>query len=280
VAWSYAAKLVSAAPTVAAGIVCVAGSLGDFYAFKETSGTPVWQATTNPTSPFQRNWAIAGRKVIVSTDMGGLQLRDAATGSAGRTFTTSALFNGTAAVAGDILYALDLAGTVHAINMSTGAKLWDTAVFQGEHAGTGLVRDGDTLYLGAITGGTLYSLNAGTGRVNWAYQAGIGIASNPVIADGVVYFTDIRGLLHAIAAADATKLWTYPTEAAGTLGPAVAGGQVYVVSGLSVQSLDAKTGKPGWSFSTGGTTFFSSPTAADGLVFIGSQDNNLYAVRA
>jgi outer membrane protein assembly factor BamB len=281
VAWSHPAELVSAAPTVAAGIICAAGSLGDIYAFKAASGTLAWQAKTTPATLFQRTWAVAGRKVIIGTDMGALQVRDAATGAPGRTFTTSGIFNGTAAVAGDILYGLDLGGTVHAINMNTGTSLWETAVLQqGQHAGTGLVRDGDSLYLGAITGGTLYSLNAGTGRVNWAYQAGIGIASNPVIANGIVYFNDIRGLLHAITAADATRLWTYATESAGTLGPAVAGGQVFVVSGLSVQSIDARTGKPGWSFSLTGTTFFSSPTVADGLLFIGSQDNNIYAVRA
>lgn len=176
VAWSHPAELVSAAPTVAAGIICAAGSLGDIYAFKAASGTLAWQAKTTPATLFQRTWAVAGRKVIIGTDMGALQVRDAATGAPGRTFTTSGIFNGTAA--------------------------------------------------------------------------------------------------------DATRLWTYATESAGTLGPAVAGGQVFVVSGLSVQSIDARTGKPGWSFSLTGTTFFSSPTVADGLLFIGSQDNNIYAVRA
>ena len=110
-------------------------------------------------------------------------MRHAATGALGRTFTTSALCTGAVSMAGGILYALDLVGTVHAINMSTGTSLWSTSVFQGEQqpAGTGLIRDGDTLYLGAITGGTTFY-------------------STPTVANGPVFVGAQDNNLYAIRA--------------------------------------------------------------------------------
>jgi outer membrane protein assembly factor BamB len=61
----------------------------------------------------------------------------------------------------------------------------------------------------------------------------------------------------------------------------VAGGQVYVSTGLALQAYGAKSGTPAWSYTppnTGGLV--STPAVADGLIFIGSSNDNLYALRA
>lgn len=46
------------------------------------------------------------------------------------------------------------------------------------------------------TGGTLYSVNATTGHLNWSYSTGNELESDPVAADGAVYVTDTSGNLH------------------------------------------------------------------------------------
>jgi outer membrane protein assembly factor BamB len=60
----------------------------------------------------------------------------------------------------------------------------------------------------------------------------------------------------------------------------VAGGKVYVSTGIALQELDAKSGDAGWSYSPPGYgTFASTPAAAGGLVFIGCTNDSLYALR-
>jgi outer membrane protein assembly factor BamB len=121
-------------------------------------------------------------------------------------------------------------------------------------------------------------VNAGTGAANWAHQVAEDLASVPVIANGVIYVSSDSGLLQALAAAGASKLWTAPASAEGA-SPAVAAGQVYVCDNEKLQSLDARTGRPGWSF-TPPSLASGTPAVANGLVFFGCGDNNLYAIRA
>jgi outer membrane protein assembly factor BamB len=44
--------------------------------------------------------------------------------------------------------------------------------------------------------------------------------------------------------------------------------------------LDAKSGAPVWSFSSGEAEFLTTPAVANGLVFAGCSDNSLYAIQA
>jgi outer membrane protein assembly factor BamB len=290
-AWSCQVPDVTVAPTVAAGVVCAAGpppgiseDTSDFYAINAGSGTLAWQLPIESTTlDSVQNWAIDGSNVIVPTQAGPLQAYDAATGAQGMAYTTAQGFSGTIAAAGGIIYAIDLAGTLYAISASSGITQWHSSVLQDGPGGASLVLAGGTLYMGAGTGGTLFSLNAGTGAVNWAHKVDEYLMSTPVIADGVVYVITTSGQLQAFAAADASKLWTAAGGGPGGDGasPAVAGGQVYVCAGLELQSLDAKSGKPVWSFPLPGTTFGgNTPAVGDGLVFFGCEDTNLYAVRA
>jgi serine/threonine protein kinase len=291
-AWSCQTPDVTVAPTVAGGVVCAAGpppgisvDTSDFYAINASSGTLAWQLSIELTGlDSVQNWAIDGSNVIVPTQSGNLQAYDAATGTAGMTYTTPQGFSGTIAAAGGIIYAIDLDGTLYAISASSGITQWRATLLQDGPGGASLVFAGDALYVGAGTGGTLFSLNAGTGSVNWAHEVDPDLVSAPVIADGTVYLITSGGLLQAYAAADCSTLWSAPAGDAGVDGasPAIAGGQVYVCAGSELQSLDAKSGQQVWSFALPSGTGFGSntPAVADGLVFFGCDDNNLYAVRA
>ena len=56
-------------------------------------------------------------------------------------------------------------------------------------------------------------------------------------------------------------------------------GTVYIASGTKVYALDAASGTPRWTHTTGGHVF-SSPAVVDGTVYIGSNDNKVYALDA
>jgi outer membrane protein assembly factor BamB len=287
-AWNCQVPDISVAPTVAAGVVCAAGpppgisvDTYGFFAISARTGKLLWQLAIQSTLPASvQSWAVSGGNVIVATQSGALQAYDAATGAQGMTYTTAAGFSGAVAVDGSIIYALDNAGSVQAISVSTGIAQWHAQVLQDGSGGGSLVVADGTLYLGAGVGGTLFSMKADTGSVIWAHQIGDDLQSALVIAHGAVYVTTTSEL-QAIAAADGSKLWTGPASGVSPEGggPAVAYGQVYICDGEKLQSLDARTGKPEWSFTPSGPTD-GTPAVADGLVFFGCGDNYLYAVRA
>ncbi|MEV0990951.1 serine/threonine-protein kinase, partial [Streptomyces sp. NPDC049949] len=82
--------------------------------------------------------------------------------------------------------------------------------------------------------------------------------------------------------------WTYITGHRVNTSPAVVDGTVYVASGdKKVYALDAVTGTPSWTHTTGGSFLvrfaewiLSSPVVVDGTVYIGSGDKKVYALDA
>ncbi|MET9694815.1 PQQ-binding-like beta-propeller repeat protein [Streptomyces sp. NPDC006514] len=58
-------------------------------------------------------------------------------------------------------------------------------------------------------------------------------------------------------------------------------GIVYIGSNDNkVYALDAATGTPHWTYTTGGGVYSASPAVMDGIVYIGSSDRKVYALDA
>jgi outer membrane protein assembly factor BamB len=141
-------------------------------------------------------------------------------------------------------------------------------------------------------------------RVRWTFPTGARIVSSPVAQGNAIYFGSDDGNVYAVDSADGHQLWRYTTRAAVASSPAVAGDTVYVMSyDGHFYALNAKTGAMRWRFATGGErrfearglhgmtpssqTFFdpfdiflSSAVVAEGNVYFGSGDGNLYALDA
>jgi outer membrane protein assembly factor BamB len=137
-------------------------------------------------------------------------------------------------------------GKVYALDAWTGEIRWDANTGYSHNWSSPAVAKG-VVYIGA---GGIFALRASTGDVLWKVDTSADVWST-VVADGVVYglsrtgsLTSKGGRLYAVRASDGSILWT------------------------------KKTGYPGDS-STG-----QAPTVADGIVFIGSATNDLYALDA
>ncbi len=107
-------------------------------------------------------------------------------------------------------------------------------------------------------------------------------ASDLVIAHGLVYFTDNNGVLRAITAAGGTQAWSYHVgfTASPAPVPAVANGYLYAPTETTLQQLHAASGAAICSFTSySGTAFITSTALGDALVFAGSDDNAMYAIR-
>lgn len=140
--------------------------------------------------------------------------------------------------------------------------------------------------------------------VAWKFRTGGRVLSSPVVSGDVVYVGSTDGQLYAIDRATGTERWKFATKGPISSSPAVSGGLVYISSvDGKVYAIDAKAGTEKWSFATRGErrftapgihgaiprtermpdpfdVFLSSPVIANGTVYIGSGDQNVYALDA
>jgi outer membrane protein assembly factor BamB len=138
--------------------------------------------------------------------------------------------------------------------------------------------------------------------LKWKFATGSRIVSSPVWSDGVLFFGSDDGNVYALDAATGHQNWKFSTRGPVPSSPAVAEGRVYFVSyDGRFYAVDSRTGKLQWKFKTGGErrfeakglhgmqpktqtfpdpydVYLSSPVVAQGTVYFGSSDGNLYAL--
>lgn len=169
--------------------------------------------------------------------------------------------------------------------------------------------------LGAAAQATFHGNNARSGvyagngpaqlqGVKWSVDTGGPVFASPVVAGDVVYIASASGALLAIDRNDGRELWKFKSRMPIASTPAIEGDTLYFVSSAgALVALDLATGEPRWTFATeyerhfearglhgygpAGQTmpdawdvYTSSPAVADGKVFFGSGDGNVYAVEA
>lgn len=113
------------------------------------------------------------------------------------------------------------------------------------------------------------------------------LAASPTVAGGQLFAMDTDGRVHAFDAATGAVRWTTAVgNATGSAararfggGVSVDSGTVYAVTGLGdVAALDATNGTVRWTVRPSGP-LRGAPTVAFGMLFVVSQDNQIYALR-
>jgi outer membrane protein assembly factor BamB len=171
------------------------------------------------------------------------------------------------AVVNGVVYVGADDNNVYALNASTGEKLWT-------YTTGGPVDDSPAVANGVVYVGSdnLYALNATTGKKLWSYPT---FGGPPAVVNGVVYIGPA-----ALNAATGEKLWSYPTIGGS---PAVANGVVYFDGFDNVSTLyalNASTGSLLWRFFTNPEDSFRSPAVSNGVVYVGTGEDGVYAVDA
>jgi len=171
---------------------------------------------------------------------------------------------------------------------------------KGEAAPSSSMFRGDLAHTGAYDGPAITALP----KVKWAFKTGGAIFSSPAIVENLAYIGSTDGNLYALDISDGRELWKFATKGRIVSSPAVANGTVFIESyDGKLYAIDARTGEQKWVFATGGERRFnarhihglqpdaesmpdpfdfylSSPAVANGLVYFGSGDGNVYAVDA
>lgn len=252
---------VNSSPAVVDDIVYFGSNDGNFYALDAGSGVKIWDFETP--YPVRSSPTITDGKVFFGSD-------------------------------DYYLYALDY---------KTGEEIWkfdtDSAA-----ANSPIIENG-VLYYGA-GGGYSYALNAEDGHRRLKYRTRFAVYASPVVYDGIVYFATTNGIVNAVDGMARSWLWEHdirpfwaqlwaminwlpePPDQSGflwskslyrpnTTTPLIDGNIMYLGSGNYVIALDTDTQQIIWEFPTGDAVR-SSPAKAGSVIYVGSDDGNLYAL--
>ena len=248
--------------------------------------------------------AIVDGVLYVGTLAGNLIAVDVESGSIVWTYAAGSPIYSSPAVEDGIVYFLSVDGMMHAVNVSDGSSSWARSMGgPGPWDWSSPAVDNGNVFIATSTG-NVTSLNGSDGTTNWSTYIGASPNSMIAVANGKVYsgthnFDNNAPTLAALNEADGSLAWIYDyslshdgvTGMINCNGVAVADGDgddalevyfgVFNWNGTGPQAicLDEATGAEEWAVSIGGNST-STPAIHEGVVFIGSDDGNVYALDA
>ena len=118
-------------------------------------------------------------------------------------------------------------------------------------------------------------------RFKWIYSGSEPIVASPTVLDNRIYFTTDSGYAVALDLDTGQQVWRYVSQFPSNSTPAVTDDLViFSVRPSRVIALDRETGILRWQSKNFGTSFLASPLVVDGTVYIGGEDNKVYALDA
>lgn len=301
---------------LAAGTTTVA-TLGSTLAAAQEQDRQQWafetvgEASSTPT--------VVDETVFIGSYDTNLYAIDSDSGDQQWRFQTGGSILGSPNVVDGTVYIGSFGGDLYAVDAVTGNEKWSLSLAgSGEYASSPTIKNG-TVFVGN-TNGNLYARDAVTGDGKWTFQRDNEIDSSPTVVDGTVFISVEDDGLYAVNAETGDERWSFDTnittssptvtdesvligggntlyaldptngelngsfnirERIGGAGglvqstPTVDDDTVFVTSDKTLAIDD--NGNTQWVFDAGGA---SSPTVADGTVFFGAIDNNLYALDA
>jgi len=185
-----------------------------------------------------------------------------------------------------MLYDESFNGLLHAIDPATGKEKWPP--YDSHRCGWSSPALGDGLvfatFIGSVSptpcsqlpNGGLVAIDAHTWKIRWSRNIAQS-ESSPLFSHGVVYFGTTDGFVHAFAAATGKPLWSFDTGGQVKGSPALVRGRIFIGTyGGTVFALDASTGHEIW-HQGGYGNFYAGPSVVDGRVYLGTISHHVYA---
>lgn len=279
--WSFTTDgLVTASPAVVDNVVYVPSGNGTFYALDAVTGALIWKRTIvgSSSSP-----AVANGVVYVGSgvDDGTFYALSAATGKILWQKDTGGIDSSPTVVDG-VVYVATHRDSVIALDAATGSTIWTAPLDSSAQSSPAVVNG--KVYVGTF-GGFVYAIKAKNGHITWTNgdAAGAPIFGAPAVAKGLLYIGAGDGVLRALDSRTGATVWSVAGDGGAPViycSPAVAKGIVYAGFNTGeILAVDARTGDVAWKAATSGIVL-PSPAAANRVLYVASQDNNLYAFRA
>ena len=177
-----------------------------------------------------------------------------------------------AVVSDGVAYIGNHEGTIHAISMQTGKRLWRYDAPGGKMASSPAVV-GDSVVVHGMDG-LVRVLDRRNGHLRFAWRVGSPVESSPVVRDGVDDFGAWNGRVYALDLERRRLLWTFFSGYKITSSASLAGSSLYIGDyGGRLLALSARTGRLRFTRGVNGRVY-GTPAVAAGRVFVPSSTGN------
>lgn len=291
---------VRSSPNVVDGTVYIGDDSGTLYAITADSGEREWSRNVGINST--NSPVVTEGVVYVGGQSEGVYALDAASGDENWHFELDFIAQASPVVADGTVYIGSAIGSgppsrVYAIDAASGTEEWVSELpSSGGSVETSPALGDGLLYVGEQVGDRendpvyhLRAIDIESGETEWMFETNGRPHGTPTVANGTVYIgtvveiepeaSEFQGTLHAIDTASGDEQWRFENEETNIASsPTVAGGTVYFGSD-GVYAADTETGTVQWQFGEPAIAR-SSPTVVDGVVFVGLDDQSVYAIDA
>ena len=275
---------VNSSPAVTGGVVYIGSDDGRLYALGARNGSVRWSRWVR--GAVRSSPAVSGGRVFVGSDKGWVQARSVRTGRLIWQRYLGGVVSAPPLVAEKRVYVGSRGGKFWALRADTGRIVWKRRTWSVWDAAA--YRRG-TVYVGSDQS-KVWALDADSGHARWVSRVWGRVRGTPAVTRHRVFVGTDMGKLYALDRRSGRKRWGVaaldPGKGFVRCAPTVVDGRVFVSLGLTTTPMDgkvkafrARNGKLLWrgemaDYST------SSPAYANGLLFVGSFDHQLYAFRA
>jgi outer membrane protein assembly factor BamB len=243
--WSFATgDVVHASPAVANGVVFIGSWDRNLYALDATTGAERWRYTT-------------GNDTVIYNQIG---------------------IASSAAVSGGRVYVGGRDGHFHVVDAATGQLVWKHDNRMGWTIASPAVRDG-IVYFPTSDGTRFKALDAATGAVRFNLENLAVSFSSPALVGHLAIYGTSDGWLNAVDVRTGTVAARFQTDGSKENGPRFTDENGRLRTGLMYPDRTLDGMMMGMRTMQTLGSVLSSPVVMDGVVYFGSTDGHLYAVR-
>ncbi len=270
-------------PVVVNGVAYVGSVDHNVYALNASTGALIWKYTAGDEIGLSPTVANGVVYAVTSGVDNHLYALNATTGALLWKYTAGYITSPPTVANGLVYVGAANEPSLYALNAATGALIWKYTTGGGAIDLSPAVANG-VVYFGDDGARSVYALNAATGALIWTYATDSDVDSSAAVVNGVVYIGNNAPGFYALNASTGALLWRFyangnPGDSCSN--PSVANGLVYIgcysfYAGNSVYAVDAATQLIVWQGAFG----VNSPTIANGVAYVGSTDDKVYALEA
>lgn len=277
--------LFTSSPAVSGGLVYFGAGDGGIYAVDAANGILQWKYATGDV--VHASPAVANGTVFVGSWDSRLYALDAVSGQLKWAFQAGldpnihnqVGFQSSPAVVDGTVYVGCRDAHIYALDAASGKKLWDYPTSKSWVIATPAVRDG-VVYAGTSDTARFLALDARTGRLRFLFDAKAYMFSSPALAGDLAFFGSHNGRLFAVNASTGAPAWEFLTDAARAdpLKILTPEGRFNDAANAPLFGDFQDMYVDFYRYTTIGA-IVSSPAVSRGVVFVGSMDGKVYAVK-
>jgi eukaryotic-like serine/threonine-protein kinase len=274
VLWTYETDYeIDSSPAIANGHIIVGVSNGDILALEWKTGKEIWKHSLETgTNSIWSSPAINSERIYIGSRDNNLYCLDEKNGNLIWSFPTGGDIDSSPVIVEERVFFSSNDGYLYSVNAVSGDLIWKIPInLTGTDEFSSPAVNGDVVYA-ASSAGKFYAVSTSTGDTLWTF--GAGSSSAPVFSEGKVFLVS-DSTVYCLDADNGGSIWSAPLNFPNfRSAPALSNGRLFVATGFGrLYSFDASNGSKVWSYDIGDEVW-SSPSVADGKVFIGSGAGN------